>query len=123
MREFAARPEIVTELVAADFADVDGDEDGAALPEWVLEFHLHPKTGRPLDDVHNWDLLMRHDPVLRALARNEMDLTTVTRRPFPWRTVEAGKDDALTNADRAQISAHLQRAYNMPRPPRSSSTA
>ena len=117
MREFAARPEIVTELVAADFADVDGDEDGArGLPEWVLEFHLHPKTGKPLDDVHNWDLLMRHDPVLRALARNEMDLTTVTRRPFPWRTVEAGKDDALTNADRAQISAHLQRAYNMPRP-------
>ena len=117
MRELAARPEIVTELVAADFADVDGDEDGArGLPEWVLEFHLHPKTGKPLDDVHNWDLLMRHDPVLRALARNEMDLTTVTRRPFPWRTVEAGKDDALTNADRARISAHLQRAYNMPRP-------
>ena len=117
MREFAARPEIVTELVAADFADVDGDEDGArGLPEWVLEFHLHPKTGKPLDDVHNWDLLMRHDPVLRALARNEMDLTTVTRRQFPWRTVEAGKDDALTNADRAQISAHLQRAYNIPRP-------
>lgn len=117
MREFAARPEIVTELVAADFADVDGDEDGArGLPEWVLEFHLHPKTGKPLDDVHNWDLLMRNDPVLRALARNDMDLTTVTRRPFPWRTVEAGKDDALTNADRAQISAHLQRAYNMPRP-------
>lgn len=117
MREFAARPEIVTELVAADFADVDGDEDGArGLPEWVLEFHLHPKTGKPIDDVHNWDLLMAHDPVLRALARNEMDLTTVTRRPFPWRAVEAGKDDALTNADRAQISAHLQRAYNMPRP-------
>lgn len=116
MREFAARPEIVTELVGADFAPLDVDEDGAALPEWVLEFHLHPKTGKPLDDVHNWDLLMRHDPVLRALARNEMDLTTVTRRPFPWRAVEAGKDDALTNADRAQISAHLQRAYNMPRP-------
>ena len=117
MREFAARPEIVTELVAADFADVDGDEDGArGLPEWVLEFRLHPKTGKPLDDVHNWDLLMKHDPVLRALARNEMDLTTVTRRQFPWRTVEAGKDDALTNADRAQISAHLQRAYNFPRP-------
>lgn len=117
MREFAARPEIVTELVAADFADVDGDEDGArGLPEWVLEFHLHPKTGKPLDDVHNWDLLMKHDPVLRGLARNDMDLTTVTRRQFPWRTVEAGKTDALTNADRAQISAHLQRAYNMPRP-------
>lgn len=117
MREFAARPEIVTELVAADFADVDGDEDGArGLPEWVLEFHLHPKTGKPLDDVHNWDLLMKHDPVLRGLARNDMDLTTVTRRVFPWRDVEAGKDDALTNADRAQISAHLQRAYNMPRP-------
>lgn len=117
MREFAARPEIVTELVGADFADVDGDEAGArGLPEWVLEFHLHPKTGKPLDDVHNWDLLMKHDPVLRSLARNNMDLTTVTRRQFPWRTVEAGKDDALTNADRAQISAHLQRAYNMPRP-------
>lgn len=118
MREFAARPEIVTELVGADFAPLDGDETEGArgLPEWVLEFHLHPKTGKPLDDVHNWDLLMKHDPVLRGLARNEMDLTTVTRRPFPWRAVEAGKDDALTNADRAQISAHLQRAYNIPRP-------
>lgn len=116
MREFAARPEIVTELVAADFADDETGEDGAALPEWVLGMHLHPKTGKPLDDVHNWDLLMKHDPVLRGLARNAMDLTTVTRRQFPWRTVEAGKDDALTNADRAQISAHLQRAYNMPRP-------
>lgn len=118
MREFAARPEIVTELVGADFAplDVDETEGGEALPEWVLEFHLHPKTGKPLDDVHNWDLLMKHDPVLRGLARNNMDLTTVTRRQFPWRTVEAGKDDALTNADRAQISAHLQRAYSMPRP-------
>lgn len=117
MREFAARPEIVTELVGADFAPLDGDEAGArGLPEWVLELHLHTKTGKPLDDVHNWDLLQRHDPVLRGLARNNMDLTTVTRRPFPWRTVEAGKDDALTNADRAQISAHLQRAYNMPRP-------
>lgn len=116
MREFAARPEIVTELVAADFADDETGEDGAALPEWVLSLHLHPKTGKPLDDVHNWDLLMSHDPVLRGLARNAMDLTTVTRRQFPWRTVEAGKDDALTNADRAQISAHLQRAYNMPRP-------
>lgn len=117
MREFAARPEIVTELVGADFSPLDGDETGeGGLPEWALEFHLHPKTGKPLDDVHNWDILMRHDPVLRALARNNMDLTTVTRRQFPWRTVEAGKDDALTNADRAQISAHLQRAYNMPRP-------
>lgn len=117
MREFAARPEIVTELVGADFADDETGEAGArGLPEWVLEFHFHPKTGKPLDDVHNWDLLMKHDPVLRGLARNNMDLTTVTRRQFPWRTVEAGKDDALTNADRAQISAHLQRAYNMPRP-------
>ena len=118
MREFAARPEIVTELVAADFADdeTEGEAGARGLPEWVLEFHLHPKTGKPLDDVHNWDLLMKHDPVLRGLARNDMDLTTVTRRQFPWRTVEAGKDDALTNADRAQISAHLQRAYNMPRP-------
>lgn len=117
MREFAARPEIVTELVAADFADVDGDEDGArGLPEWVLEFHLHPKTGKPLDDVHNWDLLQRHDPVLRSLARNDMTMNTVARRDFPWRKVTPGKSDALTSADFAQISAHLQRAYNMPRP-------
>ena len=117
LREFAARPEIVTELVAADFADVDGDEDGArGLPEWVLEFHLHPKTGKPLDDVHNWDLLMKHDPVLRVLARNDMTMNTVARRDFPWRKVTPGKTDVLTSADFAQISAHLQRAYNMPRP-------
>lgn len=116
MREFAARPEIVTELVAADFADDETGEDGAALPEWVLSLHMHPKTGKPLDDVHNWDLLQKHDPVLRSLARNDMTMNTVARRDFPWRKVTPGKSDVLTSADFAQISAHLQRAYNMPRP-------
>lgn len=108
---FSSRPEIVTELVGSDFT---GDED--AIPEWCLGLHLHPKTGKPLDDVHNWDLLSGNDPILTGLARNSLEQNTVSRRDFPWRKITPGLDDSLTAADRAEISAHLQRTYSFPRP-------
>lgn len=113
LRDFATRREIVDELIRADFTGEDGSVE---IPEWRLDFHLHPKTGRPLDDINNWDLLRGHDSVIRGLARNVMTQSVVTTRDLPWRTITPGKDDAITTADRAEISAHIQREYGMPRP-------
>lgn len=105
MEEFTELPDVKRKMM-----DVDDTLD------WVSKLHIHPKTGKTLDEVHNWDLLREHDSVLSGLAYNTMDLATVTRRDFPWRKVTPGKDDQLTNADRAQISSHIQRTYNMRRP-------
>lgn len=113
LRDFAGRREIVEELARADFVGESGEVE---LPEWQLELTRSSKTGKVIDDVHNWDLLRKHDPVLRSMARNLMTQCVTTREDLPWRRVTPGRDDAITMADRAEISAHLQRAYGMPRP-------
>lgn len=114
MQEFVELPDVKKEMMGLNIQL--HSEKGA--DDWMSKLRVHPKTGRTLDEVDNWDLITKHDPVLRGLAYNKMNLTTVTLRDFPWRKVTPGKDDQLTNADRAQISAHIQRAYNMRRPPK-----
>lgn len=81
--------------------------------DWVSKLHVHPKTGKTLDDGYNWRLLSEHDPVLSGLAYNTMNLATITHRDFPWRKVTPGKNDQLTEADREEISDHLECTYNM----------
>ena len=109
MREFVELADVKKEMMVLNIASSDNTD-------WVSKLRVHPKTGKTLDDSHNWELLREHDPVLSGLAYNKMNLATVTLRDFPWRKVTPGKDDQLTNADRAQISAHIQKTYNMRRP-------
>lgn len=114
MQEFTELPDIKAEMVGLniDLSRGDGTSD------WVSKLQIHPKTGQTLDNANNWRILMEHDPVLNKLAYNKMNLATITHCDFPWRKVTEGKDDQLTNADRAQISAHIQCTYNMRRPPK-----
>lgn len=115
MEEFMGLRDVKKEMMGVNIEPSGEDKDEH---DWVSKLHIHPKTGKTLDDAHNWDLLTEHDPVLSGLAYNTMNLATITHRDFPWRKVTPGRDDQLTNADRAQISAHIQRAYNMRRPPK-----
>lgn len=110
MREFTELADVKMEMMGLNIESSDED--------WVSKLRVHPKTGQTLDEANNWKLLMVHDPVLSGLAYNTMNLATITRRDFPWRKVTPGRDDQLTNADRAQISAHVQCTYNMRRPPK-----
>lgn len=112
MQEFTELPDVKAEMTGVN---IDLSR-GGATSDWVSKLHIHPKTGQTLDNVHNWRLLRKHDPVLSGLAYNTMDLATVTRRDFQWRKVTAGKNDQLTDADRSEISDHLQATYNMRRP-------
>lgn len=112
MQEFTELPDVKAEMTGLN---IDPLGKGEAA-DWVSKLHIHPKTGKTLDDAHNWKLLMKHDPVLSKLGYNKMNLATVTLCDFPWRKVTPGKNDQLTNADRAQISLHIQCTYNMRRP-------
>ena len=112
MQEFVELSDVKAEMMG--FNGESSGEEGAT--DWVSKLRIHPKTGKTVDEVHNWDLITEHDPVLQGLAYNTMNLATVTLCDFPWRKVTPGKNDQLTNADRAQISSHIQRTYNMRRP-------
>ena len=113
MTEFVELDDVKAEMMGLNIESFGEGED-----DWVSKLHIHPKTGKTLDEAYNWRLLMEHDPVLSGLAYNKMNLATITHKDFPWRKVTPGKDDQLTNADRAQISAHIQCTYNMRRPPK-----
>ena len=112
MQEFIELPDIKKEIMGVNIElfSKDGEKAGA---DWVSKLHVHPKTGKTLDDAYNWRLLSEHDPVLRGLAYNTMNLATITHRDFPWRKVTPGKNDQLTEADREEISDHLECTYNM----------
>lgn len=113
MQEFMQLNGIKKEMMSLNIEPA-GEDEGTS--DWKSKLLIHPKTGKTLDEVHNWDLITEHDPVLQGLAYNTMNLATVTLCDFPWRKVTPGKNDQLTNADRAQISSHIQRTYNMRRP-------
>lgn len=112
MQEFSELPDVKKEMMGLDI-DLSGKGETA---DWVSKLRVHPKTGKTMDDGYNWRLLSEHDPVLSKLAYDKMSLATVTLCDFPWRKVTPGRDNQLTNADRAQISLHIQCTYNMRRP-------
>lgn len=117
MVEFVELQDVKVEMMGLN-SESSGEDGDKTTPDWVSKLRIHPKTGQTLDEAHNWRILMEHDPVLNGLAYNTMNLATVTLRDFPWRKVTPGKNDQLTNADRAQISMHIQCTYNMRRPPK-----
>lgn len=115
MQEFAELPDVKMDMLGVNI-DLLGKGGGKRADDWVSKLGIHPKTGQTLDNVHNWRLLRKHDPVLSKLAYNKMNLATITLCDFQWRKVTPGKNDQLTEADRSEISDHLQAAYNMRRP-------
>ena len=117
MEEFVELQDVKREMVGLNIESFGEDEE-QTKPDWVSKLRIHPKTGQTLDVAYNWNLFKAHDPVLSGLAYNVMNQATVTCRDFPWRKVTPGKNDQLTNADRAEISSYIQCTYNMRRPPK-----
>ena len=112
MKEFMGLQDVKEELMGINL-NLLGNGELTDMPGWVSKLHVHPKTGKTLDDAYNWRLLVEHDPVLQGLAYNTMSLATVTRQDLPWRKVTPGRNDQLTEADREEISDHLECTYNM----------
>lgn len=106
MEEFTQLPDVRKEMMGLNTESPEGGN-------WVSQLTLNPKTGKTLDNAFNWRLIAEHDPVLSGLAYNTMSLATVTRKDLPWRQVTPGKNNQLTEADRAELSDHLECTYNM----------
>lgn len=108
---------VTAELVGVDFTvGMDGTEEEKS-GDWKLGFKLTPRTGRPEDVIHNWDLMRENDPVFLGLYYNELTMSVETEKDLPWRTLdEAGI--TFSGADRAALAHYLEREYRI-RPARS----
>ena len=123
MRELATKDvKVVTELVGADFAaDMDATmtaiEDGSEGENtgpnaWRLNFALNSRTGKPTDDIQNWDLIVENDPSFAGLYFNEMTLAIETDVDLPWRIVEKGRE-TFGSADRSSMLLYIERTYGL----------
>ncbi len=102
----ATDPRVVADLVGADFA---GEGGGDA---WQLDLRISPKTGKLLDVIENWDLIIAHDPSFSSLRYNEMSMNVETSADLPWRTLEEGSN-TFDRTDRMALCHHLERAYRV----------
>lgn len=111
---------VITELLGDDFVQEMGDTadavDGDPDVNWRMGLRLDPKTGAPLDEIGNWDLLVRHDLGFRCVRYNELSLSLELSQDAPWRAV--GDRPTFDAGDRAALALHIERQYHF-RPGRS----
>lgn len=112
---------VITELVGADFAQ-DMDDIVAAdavvkTNDWRLGMRRNSRTGKPTDDIVNWDLIADNDPSFAGLYFNELSLAIETETDLPWRTLAPGRE-TFTSGDRSSLALYIERTYDI-RPARS----
>lgn len=101
---------VVAELVGVDF----NPEGGDGPDDWKLRFRLSPRSGKFMDCVENWDLVMDNDPVFTRLSFNEMNFAVEVTgaEDLPWRPVHRG-GPIFVDADRAALWMYLEREYHV----------
>lgn len=120
MREVATQDvRVVTELVGADFAatmdaTAEAIENGSpeAPANWRLGFALNSRTGKPNDDVHNWDLIVANDPAFAGLYYNELSMAIETSSDLPWRAITEGRE-TFDSGDRSSLMLYIEREYGI----------
>lgn len=119
MQELATQDtKVVIELVGEDFnAELEATAEAIVSDNWRAGFRLNPKTGRPEDDIVNWDLISENDSVFRNLYYNELTLAVEIDGDLPWRKVTSGRE-TFDAGDRASLALHIERTYHL-RPSRS----
>lgn len=107
---------VVTELLGDDFVtemETTADEvDHDPTVNWRMQFKLDPKQGTPLDDIDNWDLIVRHDPAFKVLEFNELSLALEITADLPWRKLEKNRA-AFDTRDRSALALHIERQYHL----------
>ena len=119
MREVATMDlRVVQELVGADFdSNMDATADAIQQDNWKLGFSINSRTGKPNDDIVNWDLIADNDPVFQGLYYNELSLAIETETALPWRKLTPGRE-AFSAGDRSSLALYVERTYSI-RPARS----
>lgn len=101
------------------FADSPDDADDAEDDDasWKLKLAWTRQGKLSGNDLHNWDLLRRHDPIFRRLRYNDMTQTVEwTVGTLPWR--EVLEDVEVNDEDRTEFHDYLIRTYKFDGIPR-----
>jgi putative DNA primase/helicase len=113
MQDLATKDErVISQVVGVDFNDLDLDDsgmDGDTDDRWKAHLAI-TRDGKLRDTVDNWDLLVEHDPVLKALFVNGMTGNVETSVDYPWRPTRNGGAE-LSISDQVQLKLYLEREY------------
>lgn len=100
----ATDPRVIADLVGTDFSEEGKDS-------WQLDLRISPKTGKLLDVIDNWDLIIANDPSFSSLRYNEMSMNVEVSRDLPWRPLSDG--ETFDRTDRMALCHHLERVYRV----------
>lgn len=101
-------PRIVVQMVGQDF---DAQMDEVAVEEdWRSQLRLTPRSGQFMDVIHNWDLVVKHDPLFGLLCFNELSLSVEATTDLPWRPVTE-TTRTVGNVDRWEFCFYIERRY------------
>jgi hypothetical protein len=103
--------DVVADEVEAAIADDGSGPTPTVVSDWRMGFSTNNRTGFPTDDIHNWDLIAKHDPVIQGLYYDELSLCLRTDRDLPWRTM--GAKPGFDKADESALANHIERSYRL----------
>lgn len=109
---------VVQELVGSDFAaELSATADAITSDNWRLGFKLESSTGKPKDEIHNWDLIAENDRAFQVLQFNELSMSIEISGDLPWRPLRPGQE-VFGAGDRSAMALYIERTYHI-RPGRS----
>lgn len=104
---------VVQELVGSDFAqEMTATADAITQDNWRLGFRLDSSTGKPKDDIVNWDLIADNDSAFAALQYNELSMSIEISADLPWRKLEPGQE-TFGAGDRSALALYIERTYGI----------
>ena len=104
---------VVMELVGKDFTqELAATADAIEQDNWRLGLRLDPSTGKPKDDILNWDLIAQNDPAFNALQYNELTMSIEIGHDLPWRKLEPGRE-VFGAGDRSALALYIERTYRI----------
>lgn len=104
---------VVQELVGKDFAaEMEGVAEAIETDNWRLGFKIEPQTGKPKDDITNWDLIANNDPAFKVLQFNELSMALEISGDLPWRKLKPGRE-VFDAGDRSAMALYIERTYNI----------
>ena len=100
-REFM---EIMKEAALACGLDVEDDEEGL----WLDELEYDPIQRKILPGLNNANTILRHDPLLKNIAYDQLSQTTVLTGAVPW---DKQGERLWSDADDDYLLSYLHRNY------------
>lgn len=116
MEETATKDaKVLRDLLGSDFDDLEDIADDITDDDddsWKMRLNLNARTGKPTDEIFNWDLISNHDKAFKVLSYNELSLAIEITGDLPWRKFTPGRE-VFSGPDRAEMLFHIEREYGI----------